>query len=72
MDKERHVIITVTCDEGHVIDQYIDSIDEKYPFFCGTCDDDKRDGKYPWSLTTQVVEGKVTPIMLEVLIPGID
>jgi hypothetical protein len=48
------VIVTVTCDEGHIIGQWIDTISEKYPFYCDACDADERQGEYPWSITTRI------------------
>jgi hypothetical protein len=57
-----HVRITVTCDAGHVIGTWLDTIEEKYPFWCDECDDDKRTGKYPWKLTTEVVQDGPAPV----------
>lgn len=47
--------IIVTGDCGHELGVFINSISEKYPFWCMTCDQDKRMGKYPWTLTTQIL-----------------
>lgn len=58
---EQHVKITVTCDSGHVLGTWTDKIEEKYPFsLCEECDSfdgdaDKRTGKYPWVLTTEII-----------------
>lgn len=59
-DAGAHVRITVTCDTGHVIGTWTDTIEEKYPFYCEECDSvdwdaDKRTGKYPWKLTTEII-----------------
>lgn len=54
MPDQAHVKITVTCDSGHVIGTWTDSIEEKYPFWCEECGDDKRMTKYPWKLTTEI------------------
>lgn len=57
-DGRDHVIMTVVCEYGHLVEQYLDSIDEKYPFYCGDCEEDlRRTGKYPWQIYTQVVKG---------------
>jgi hypothetical protein len=48
------VKITVTLDCGHVL-TYMDSVTEKYPFWCEECDSERRLGKYPWKLTTEIV-----------------
>jgi hypothetical protein len=54
-DGRYHVIMTVICEEDHVLGQWLDSISEKYPFYCGQCEDQCTTGKYPWSLTAQAV-----------------
>lgn len=49
------VRITVTCGEcDQEIATFTDTIAEKYPFYCETCED-QTSGKHPWSLTTEVV-----------------
>lgn len=58
------VKITVTCPSGHEVGNWKDKIAEKYPFYCDTCDDlgdeaDLRRGKYPWELTTEIVNEPV-------------
>lgn len=54
---DQHTKITVTGDCGHVLGTWTDSIEgEKYPFWCEECDADKRIGKYPWTLTTEIVQ----------------
>lgn len=47
------VRITVTLGCGHEL-IYWDKIEEKYPFWCGECEDYFRTGSYPWSLTAVV------------------
>lgn len=54
-DANVQVKITVTCECGTVIGIFFNTIDEKYPFYCDECDEYKRAGRYPWSLTTGVV-----------------
>lgn len=49
------VKITVTGDCGHVLWTGFDRVDEKYPFGCSECEEDKRTGKYPWKLATEIV-----------------
>lgn len=48
------VRLVVTGDCGHVLWEGYDKIEDKYPFWCQECDDDKRSGRYPWSLTSEV------------------
>ncbi len=55
MSDTHPVKITVTGDCGHLLFEGIDVIEEKYPFWCGICEEDKREGKYPWRLTTEVL-----------------
>lgn len=55
------VELTVTCEMGHVVGTWWDTIAEKYPFHCGRCEDeygdgDLRTGKHPWLLTARTVE----------------
>lgn len=50
-----HVVLTVICGEEHFIGDWIDGIEEKYPFWCATCQDDARDGKYPWRIISDVI-----------------
>lgn len=54
-DAQQHVIMTVTCEEGHIIGDWIDVIEEKYPFNCGDCGWDLRTEKYPWTISTEVI-----------------
>jgi hypothetical protein len=54
-DLTPRVKITVTADCGHVVFEGYDSIAEKYPFWCDECGEDRREGKYPWSLAAQIV-----------------
>jgi hypothetical protein len=57
----QHVKIKVFCDGGHLVGEYTDEVNEKYPFFCYQCPDhprDLREGKYPWYLTTEIVDGE--------------
>jgi hypothetical protein len=49
------VRIIVTGDCGHVLFTGMDVVQEKYPFWCDVCGEYKRDGKYPWVLTTKVM-----------------
>jgi hypothetical protein len=49
------VKITVQCAGDHVVGVWFNTIEEKYPFYCGECDDDIRTGKYPWTLKTEIV-----------------
>jgi hypothetical protein len=51
----QHVKITVTCDNGHIIGTWDDTIEEKYPFWCEECAEDKRTVKHPWKLTTEII-----------------
>lgn len=67
MTSTQHVKLTVYCDADHVIGEYIDTIGEKYPFFCDECntqdrENDKRTGKYPWRITTEIIEADVTDL----------
>lgn len=57
------VKITVTGDCGHVLWTGFDKVDEKYPFGCSECEEDKRTGKYPWKLATEIVpaEPEIAP-----------
>lgn len=50
-----HIKLTVTCDAGHVLGTWMNAIEDKYPFYCEECDDDKRTGAYPWTLTAEIV-----------------
>lgn len=50
-----HVRITVTGDCGHVLGIYMDTISEKYPFYCEKCEDYNRTGSYPWEATTEIL-----------------
>lgn len=52
---KQSVRITVTGDCGHVLGTWTDTIEDKYPFYCEECDLDKRTGKYPWKLTTEII-----------------
>jgi hypothetical protein len=60
MDDNNVVVMTVYCSHEHVVGVFIDTIEEKYPFFCPACDDaggygDLRTaGSYPWHLETAV------------------
>lgn len=49
------VQIVVKCDQDHIVGVWYDKIEEKYPFWCHECDDDLRQGKYPWKLETAIV-----------------
>lgn len=51
----QHVRMTVTGDCGHVLGSYLDTIAEKYPFWCRECEDYCREGKYPWTITTELI-----------------
>lgn len=52
-----HVVITVTCAECKLdLGEWTDRIEEKYPFHCHHCDWDLRMEKYPWILTTRIVD----------------
>ena len=55
MSDTRPVRITVTGDCGHVLFEGLDVVEEKYPFWCEICEEYRRDGKYPWRLTTEVL-----------------
>lgn len=59
------VVITVKCDDDHVVGRWIDSISEKYPFYCNECDDDLRQGKERWWLDTQIAV-RATLVMIPV------
>jgi hypothetical protein len=63
MSDQAHVKITVTCDAGHIIGEWMDTIEEKHQFFCHRCgitgDGDKRAGKY--KLTTEIVLPESSP-----------
>jgi hypothetical protein len=48
-----HVVITVICDNGHVVGQWANVIEEKYPFYCDQCDD-QLNGSYPWQIVTRI------------------
>jgi hypothetical protein len=52
--RELCVLITVQCDYDHVIGHWIDTVEEKYPFYCDECDEQCTTGKYPWKLTTRI------------------
>lgn len=64
-DKGWHVIITVVGDCDHVLGKYLDTVQEKYPFYCGECEDEKRDGKYPWWIRTQPIYCNAETINLD-------
>jgi hypothetical protein len=51
----QRVKLTVTGDCGHILWQGYDKIEDKYPFWCEECADDKRTGKYPWTLAAEIV-----------------
>ena len=55
------VLMKIHCGGGHIAAEYKDVINEKYPFWCQACDDegldpDLRSGKYPWSLTSEIID----------------
>lgn len=50
----QRVKITVTMGCGHT-QTYLDRIEDKYPFYCETCELDHRTAKYPWVITTEIV-----------------
>ena len=59
------VRLDVWCVNGHLIATYYDRIEEKYPFHCGTCeeefgDGDCREGKWPWKLTSAIEPASAT------------
>lgn len=56
-----HVKITVHCGADHVIGVWVDSIAERWPFWCEECGIYKTPGPYPWSLTTEIVSGDYEP-----------
>lgn len=58
-DPPRRVKITVTLGCECVL-IYMDEINEKYPFYCLKCDEDSKDGKYPWKLKTEVMSANYT------------
>lgn len=48
------VRIDVECGRCHqILGTWYDRIEEKYPFWCDSCEDAPR-GSYPWVLTTTV------------------
>ena len=57
----QHVKLTVECGNcERVIDTFIDNISEKYPFYCPHCDM-RTTGKYPYVITTEIVNDETTP-----------
>jgi hypothetical protein len=48
------VLMTVWCGCGTKLGDFWDRIEEKYPFWCGTCEE-TTNGKYPWRLDAQVI-----------------
>ena len=48
------VCITVWCGCGRELGTWWDRVEEKYPFWCETCDE-TTSGKYPWRLEAVVV-----------------
>lgn len=52
---EQRVKLTVTGECGHVLWTGFDVIEEKYPFYCGECEDMRREGRYPWKLASEIV-----------------
>lgn len=56
---EEYVEIRVYCELDHLVGEWVDSIEEKYPFYCRECDEDLRQGKYPWRLETSIERRKV-------------
>lgn len=53
------VRMTVTGDCGHVLGTWDGKIEEKYPFWCEQCGEDKRSGRYPWTITADIVGSPV-------------
>ena len=51
---KQYVKITVTMDCGHKL-EFVDTIEDKYPFYCDECELDHRTGRYPWKLSTKIV-----------------
>ncbi|HEY1706406.1 MAG TPA: hypothetical protein VGG75_42580 [Trebonia sp.] len=50
-----HVKITVTHDCGSLLGTWVDKIEEKYPFWCDDCEA-YPSGKWPWVLTTELID----------------
>lgn len=48
------VVITVIGECEHVLGQWLDTVEEKYPFYCSVCETDRQEGKYPWRLETSI------------------
>jgi hypothetical protein len=50
------IVLSVWCNVNeaspHLVQEYADEIQEKYPFWCDE-HDDLREGKYPWYLTAR-------------------
>ena len=56
----QHVKLTVhcgACTDGHILGEYIDTVDDKYPFYCEVYGD-ILSGKHPWHITTEIVDGE--------------
>lgn len=54
-DGKTHVVITQICEHGHVMGQWLDTFQDKYPNYCPDCGDDIGRNKYPWIIRTQTV-----------------
>lgn len=46
------IVLTVTASCGHSA-EFDGKIEEKYPFWCEVCEEDRREGKYPWVVTAR-------------------
>lgn len=51
----QRVKLTVTGECGHILWTGFDVIEDKYPFYCYECEDDRRQGRYPWKLASEIV-----------------
>jgi hypothetical protein len=45
-----------TCKE--IVDVFLDKIEEKYPFWCPSCEEYCREGRFPWALTAEQAEAE--------------
>jgi hypothetical protein len=60
------VKLIVTLDCGHIL-TYTGAIQEKYPFWCDVCEETIREGKYPWTVTTEIVGNQFTDRQLAMI-----
>lgn len=67
-----HALIAIYCSAGHLVGTWVDTIEEKYPFWCEQCGEYARDGKYPWRLVTDIVTGFFTPAGVFVAAPAVE